>query len=40
MHGDHVFGLAAVLCQMGSSQRADSRTEPMDVIDIYGPQGE
>lgn len=40
MHGDHVFGLGAVLCQMGTSHRAAAENgEPLDVIDIYGPEG-
>jgi ribonuclease Z len=36
MHGDHVFGLPAILCLMGLA-RMDTPTS--DVIDIYGPEG-
>ena len=43
-HGDHSFGLPGVLCLMGQSTldergKADNIGQPLDPIDIYGPEG-
>lgn len=46
MHGDHIFGIGAVMCLLGMSRADDTRAHMQggsgglgDVVDIYGPEG-
>lgn len=41
MHGDHLFGLPAVLCMLGQAAAAGTErlSESFEVVDIYGPEG-
>lgn len=36
LHGDHIFGLPAVLCSIGQALR---NQDSSDIVDIYGPTG-
>jgi ribonuclease Z len=39
LHGDHVFGIAGTLCQLGSSMTDLNYHDEVQPIDIYGPEG-